>query len=116
MSLQVVLEVEFYPDDEIDRLLSPNSKLTLYRIVQEQINNIIRHAAAKQIVVELFTEEGNIELIIADDGVGFNPDTIRKGMGLQNMRSRAELLSGTIQIASVPGKGSKVKVVLPINQ
>jgi signal transduction histidine kinase len=111
-----VIEVEFYPDEEIDRLLSPNSKLTLYRIVQEQVNNIIKHAAAKQVFVELFSDEGNIELIIGDDGVGFDPATIKKGMGLQNMRSRAELMSGSIQIISTPGKGSKIKVVLPINQ
>jgi signal transduction histidine kinase len=111
-----VIELEFYPDEEIDRLLSPNSKLTLYRIVQEQINNIIKHAGAKQVFVELFSDEGNIELIIGDDGVGFDPETIKKGMGLQNMRSRAELLSGSINIISAPGKGSKIKVVLPINQ
>ena len=110
-----VLEVEFYPDHETDGLLSANSKLTLYRIVQEQINNIIKHAQAKQVFVELFPEDGNIELIIADDGIGFDPDTIKKGMGLKNMRSRAELLSGKIDINSTPGKGSKIKVVLPIN-
>ena len=110
-----VLEVEFYPDNETDKLLSPNSKLTLYRIVQEQINNIIKHAQAKQVFVELFPEDDHIELIIADDGIGFDPETIKKGMGLKNMRSRAELLSGKIDISSMPGKGSKIKVVLPIN-
>ncbi len=111
-----VIDVEFYPDDEIDQLLSPNSKLTLYRIVQEQINNIIKHSGAKQVFVELFSDQGNIELIIGDDGVGFDPETIKKGMGLQNMRSRAELLSGSINIISAPGKGSKIKVLLPINK
>lgn len=110
-----VVEVEFYPDNETDHLLSANSKLTLYRIVQEQINNIIRHAQAKQIFVELFPEEGNVELIIADDGVGFDPETIKKGMGLKNMRSRAELLSGKLDVISTPGKGSKIKVLIPIN-
>jgi len=55
------------------------------------------------------------QLIIADDGVGFDPQTIKKGMGLKNMRSRAELLSGKIDIISTPGKGSKIKVILPIN-
>jgi len=110
-----VVEVEFYPDNETDHLLSANSKLTLYRIVQEQINNIIKHAQAKQIFVELFPEEGNVELIIADDGVGFDPETIKKGMGLKNMRSRAELLSGKLDVISTPGKGSKIKVLIPIN-
>jgi len=110
-----VVEVEFYPDNETDHLLSPNSKLTLYRIVQEQINNIIKHAQAKQIFVELFPEEGNVELIIADDGIGFDPETIKKGMGLKNMRSRAELLSGKLDVISTPGKGSKIKVLIPIN-
>ena len=110
-----VLQVEFYPDNETDGLLSPNSRLTLYRIVQEQINNIIKHAQAKQIFVELFPENGSIELIIADDGIGFDPEKIKKGMGLKNMRSRAELLSGKLDISSTPGKGSKLKVVLPIN-
>jgi len=63
----------------------------------------------------LFPEEGNVELIIADDGIGFDPETIKKGMGLKNMRSRAELLSGKLDVISTPGKGSKIKVLIPIN-
>ena len=110
-----VIAVEFYPDDETDRLLSATAKLTLYRIVQEQVNNILRHANAKQVFIELFPEEGQVELIVSDDGIGFDPETVKKGMGLENMRSRTALLNGKFDIIAAPGKGTKIKVVLPIN-
>ena len=110
-----VIEVEFYPDAEIDRLLSATAKLTLYRIVQEQVNNILKHASAKQVFIELFPEEGQVELIVSDDGIGFDPVTVKKGMGLENMRSRSALLNGKFDIIAAPGQGTKIKVVLPIN-
>jgi PAS domain S-box-containing protein len=111
-----VIEVEFYPATEEEMPMSPNSKLTLYRIAQEQINNIVRHSGATQVFVELYPEEDFIEMVISDNGSGFNPQTVKLGMGLKNIRSRAELLNGRSEIITSPGKGCKLKVNIPISK
>ncbi|MBX9784189.1 MAG: PAS domain S-box protein [Chitinophagaceae bacterium] len=108
-----MMEVEFYPDNDIENLIHPNTKLTLYRIVQEQMNNILKHAGAKNVLIELFAENSMIELIVTDDGQGFDITTIKRGLGLKNMRSRTELLNGTIDIKTGPDKGCKLKVQIP---
>lgn len=108
-----IINVEFYPDADVETLINANYKLTLYRIVQEQINNIVRHASATQAQIELFHEDGYIELVITDDGQGFDTHTAKKGHGLKNMRSRAELLNGSMEIITAPGKGCKLKIHIP---
>ena len=108
-----LIDVEFYPDLEIENLINSNYKLTLYRIVQEQINNIVKHSSANSVLIELFAEENNIHLIITDDGTGFDVNTVKKGQGLKNMRSRAELLNGVTEMITAPGKGCKLKVTIP---
>jgi PAS domain S-box-containing protein len=108
-----IIDVEFYPDPEVEQLINANYKLTLYRIVQEQINNIVKHSSASSVLIELFAEENSIHLTITDDGRGFDLDTVKKGQGLKNMRSRAELLNGTSEIITSPGKGCKLKVNIP---
>ena len=111
-----VIDVEFYPSAEEEMALSPNSKLTLYRIAQEQINNIVRHSGAKQVYVELYPEEDVVEMVISDNGSGFDILTVKPGMGLKNIRSRAELLNGKAEIITSPGKGCKLKVIIPISK
>jgi signal transduction histidine kinase len=108
-----IIDIEFYPDSDVETLINENYKLTLYRIVQEQINNIVKHAEAKTVLIELFHENNMIELVVTDDGRGFDPTTVKKGHGLKNMRSRAELLNGTIEMITAPGKGCKLKVHIP---
>ncbi len=108
-----IVDVEFYPDNEVEKLLNANAKLILYRIVQEQINNIVKHANAKNILIELFAENNYIELILSDDGIGFDLETVKKGLGLRNMKSRAQLLNGTTEIITNPNKGCKLKVHIP---
>jgi len=109
-----IVDFEFYPAMETEQQLSSNAKLTLYRIVQEQINNIVRHAEATHVIIELFPENGTVELLITDDGKGFDVETIRRGMGLKNIKSRAELLNGSAELITAPGKGCKLKVVIPV--
>jgi PAS domain S-box-containing protein len=108
-----IINVEFYPDADVETLINANYKLTLYRIVQEQINNIVKHASATQTQIELFHEDGHIELVITDDGKGFDINTVKKGHGLKNMRSRAELLNGSMDVITAPGKGCKLKIHIP---
>lgn len=88
----------------------------LYRIAQEAVGNAIRHARATSIAMRLRDGAANIELEIADDGIGFAPDDVerrRPGMGLFTMRERAALVGGRLTIRSVNGKGTRVVAQVP---
>ena len=85
----------------------------LYRIAQEALNNALKHAKASSVTVRIRPIEADVvELEIADDGKGFDPEAVgdQGGMGLVNMRERAERLGGTLQIISAPGEGTRVRV------
>lgn len=97
--------------DNLDEdLLSDNLKLTIYRIIQEQVNNILKHAHAKTIFIRLTQEETELQLKIKDDGIGFDMSKKRNGVGLQNIISRTELFDGTVVINSAPAKGCELVV------
>lgn len=101
-------------DFSIDEQLLPhNQKLALFRIVQEQLNNVLKHAAATTVQLRLGNANGLVVLEIKDDGVGFDPAGVRRGMGLSNIVNRAELFGGRAVIVSAPGAGCTVKVWLP---
>ena len=89
-------------------------KLTLFRIVQEQLNNIVKHARATQVVIRLSLEREYIVLMVVDNGVGFDAARHRRGVGITNIISRAELFSGKVEIASAPGEGCVLTVSLAI--
>jgi len=91
--------------------ISDAFKLAIYRIVQEQFNNIFKHANAKNILIQLYHEETNLILIIADDGNGFDTTTTSNGVGLINIQTRASLFNGTMHITSAPKMGTEIKVV-----
>jgi two-component system, NarL family, sensor histidine kinase UhpB len=99
-----------------EALLQRDQKLTIYRIVQEQMNNIIKHAGASNVFVSicLINSDHGLQLLIKDNGRGFDPSQKRNGVGLRNIISRAELLYGTVTIKSSPGEGCELKVVFPI--
>lgn len=109
-------EVEFAFDADIDNLISEQQKLMLFRITQEQINNVIKHANAKHLYIKLGVEAGNISLQIIDDGQGFDPEKLKskKGVGLSNIASRAELFNGKMHIISAPTQGCTLKIDVPI--
>jgi len=86
-------------------------KLNIYRIIQEQFNNILKHAAAKKILIRLKQEAHRTILTIKDDGIGFDPSKKSNGVGLMNMKTRASLFNGELSIISSPGKGCELKVV-----
>jgi two-component system sensor histidine kinase UhpB len=91
-----------------------NKKLMLYRIVQEQSNNIIKYAEAQQVSVTLNITGSGLVLLIADDGVGFDMTTKSKGIGLKNIDSRVAYYSGNMQLHSAPGKGTTLEVFIPL--
>ena len=106
--LGLIVSGEFTSLDE--STISDKLKLTIYRIVQEQLNNINKHAKAKKVCIRLVQKKGKIELLIKDDGVGF--DTSKKwiGVGLKNIKTRASLFNGDMHIISAPGKGCELQV------
>ena len=97
-------------------LLSDELKLNIYRIVQEQINNIIKHAQAGNVTIEVKTEGDNISIHVTDDGKGFKLSEKRKGIGISNMMNRIESYNGKMQIKTSPGNGTKIKVTIPASE
>ncbi|HTE27856.1 PAS domain S-box protein [Flavitalea sp.] len=93
-------------------LLTNDQKQALYRIVQEQLNNILKHADASNVNIVLNTEGEKIFLFIEDNGKGFNVKNVQKGVGITNMMSRAEVFNGKLEIDSLPGQGCRLKVIL----
>ena len=92
--------------------LEQSSLLALYRIVQELISNAIKHAAASEVLVQIFWESGKLVVNVEDNGTGFDPSIldIAEGIGWKNIRSRVELLKGKADILSHPGKGTAVNI------
>jgi NarL family two-component system sensor histidine kinase LiaS len=85
-----------------------------YCIAMEALNNALKHARAGQVTVRLWDEGNWVELVIEDNGRGFDPHRRRPGgMGLQNISERVERLQGVLKIDSTPGKGTRVQVRLP---
>src|SRR3569833_240005 len=94
--------------------LSMNQRLAIYRIVQEQLNNIIKHACATSVSVSLSQTNGDTILIVNDNGKGFDTLGKRNGIGLNNIISRAKVFNGKVKIESARGKGCLLIVNLPI--
>lgn len=111
------LQVEFYHQGNIDNVLDEKRKLMLFRIVQEQVNNILRHSQATIMTIELYEEGRMIELTIHDNGVGFDMEKVKqkKGVGLSNIISRAELFNGKVIIKTSPGNGCRLNINVPIS-
>jgi len=95
-----------------ENVLSEEQKLTLYRIVQEQLNNILKHSEASSIAITLSLSDSKVKLRIVDNGKGFDTKQQRNGIGLTNIINRAALFNGQVKIDSMPGEGCSVEVVL----
>jgi signal transduction histidine kinase len=105
-------QVEIQLDIERVPWLPPEVKLALYRIAQEALNNVVKHASADCVVVSLRVGGEAVELRICDDGRGFDPDDVRQGhFGLGNMAERAEAVGGLLRVESAVGQGTTVAVV-----
>jgi PAS domain S-box-containing protein len=97
--------------------LTLETKQTLYRIAQEALNNIIKHARPSQVELRLTSSAGKVILEIKDDGIGFDVDGLFPGhLGLRSMRERAENMGGELVIESIPGKGTRVFVQVPLQE
>lgn len=88
-------------------------KLTLFRIIQEQLTNVAKHARAKEVVIHLECNEEGVRIVISDDGVGFEKNKKRKGIGISNIINRADMFGGEVIIDSHPGEGCSLEVQFP---
>ncbi|MGN6494751.1 MAG: sensor histidine kinase [Agriterribacter sp.] len=96
--------------------LTHEQKLVLYRIIQEQLNNIIKHAAAKKVTITLSLDAiEQVHLIIHDNGRGFDQSKVKAGIGLRNITSRIQALKGHVDIQSIPGLGCKLTASFFVN-
>lgn len=100
--------------DEAIESLSALVKMNIYRIIQETLNNINKHANATTISLQLYVKEGFLFLSIADDGVGFNVEKSKSGIGLKNIKSRVESINGKLKISSEINKGTKVFIKIKL--
>ncbi|MBC7401062.1 MAG: sensor histidine kinase, partial [Mucilaginibacter sp.] len=96
--------------------LESNVEIVLYRVIQETVNNVIKHAKATTLFIKLERKQLGIDAIIADNGIGFNT-TLKddfEGIGLKNITTRIEYLKGTVEYISAPGMGTSVNIWVPI--
>ncbi len=89
-------------------------ELSLYRITLELINNIIKHSGAKNATIQLIKNDDSITLMVVDDGVGFDSNKIKEGMGLHNIKSRVDVFNGKLTIDTQPERGSTFIIEIPI--
>jgi len=101
------------------RTLQPTIETTIYRVVQEALNNVTRHARAASARIQIRRMTNALHCTIQDDGIGFDVDLVLNsrgatGMGLIGMRERLGILGGRIDVRSAPGRGTDVEVVIPL--
>ena len=94
-----------------ESLMSNKMRLAIYRIVQEQFNNILKYAKATNIYITMTHTNSELLLVISDDGIGFDPEVSSEGVGLFNIKTRASLFNGEVNIKSTIGKGTELSIV-----
>ena len=116
MKLLQQLDVQFIFNEKVEEKLSDDQKLMLFRVIQEQTNNIIKYAEAKSVQILINQSNNIINLVISDDGIGFDTsDPTTKGIGLINIISRADAYNGKVDIVSSPGNGCTLEIRFPID-
>lgn len=109
------INVKFIPNKrEYKQNLNEDDKVAIFRIVQEQLSNILKHANATMVVIRLEVINNRVRLCIKDDGVGFNLSQCKKGLGLRNIYNRVEYYSGSIQVYTSEGNGCEMCITLKL--
>ncbi len=101
-----------YQSFGLEQRLEQSMEIIIYRIVQELLNNILKHASASEAFVQLIKDENRLSVIVEDNGKGFDPNLAgnEKGAGLMNVRSRVDYLKGQLEIHAEPGKGTLINI------
>jgi signal transduction histidine kinase len=118
-SLEVIggVKVAVQAEDVVGDL-APDAELATYRIVQEALSNVVRHAHARHAEVRVAHEGDRLEVTVTDDGRGFDPARVMStdggGLGLFGMKERAGYIGGRVEVASARGKGTTVRAEIPL--
>jgi two-component system NarL family sensor kinase len=96
--------------------LDSSTSLSLYRITQEALHNILKHSQARNVRVDLSSDQRRVILRITDDGIGFDINMKTDGVGLPSMRQRIQALGGSIEISSSRRAGTQIEVQIPVQQ
>ena len=106
---------QFEADEKVSLVKLPmNYRRDMYLIFKEAINNIVKYSACKNVVIKLFAKDSLFQLVISDDGIGFDTTIAINGNGLQNMKARATVMGGSVAIESELNKGTIIQLVVPI--
>jgi two-component system sensor histidine kinase UhpB len=108
---KIKFDLQYQIEENIE--IDNQKELTIYRIVQEQINNIQKYSKCRNVTINIRSQGSNITLSIEDDGVGFDSEVKPKGIGMRNIKSRVDFYSGTFNIISSPGNGCRLEVTIP---
>lgn len=108
--VKISCALESFKEDSVN----DKFKLNVFRIVQEQLNNILKHANATKVTISLLQNKKNIMLTISDNGVGFDTAKKQKGIGIANIKSRAVSYNGMADFVSQPGQGCVLRVIFPV--
>mgnify|MGYP001598850913 CR=1 FL=1 len=114
MALTRMIKTDVDYNDSLEERLLPEQKLMVCRIIQEQTNNIIKHAEACEVQISVQEKEGYLQLLISDNGKGFDLNQTPGGVGLTNIRNRVEVFNGTLSIDTEPGKGCAMHISIPL--
>ena len=111
-----VIKVNLYTEG-LDNRIDTNIETVLYRVIQECVNNVIKHAKATHLDISMIRDEDGISATIEDNGTGFDTSDASKfnGIGLKNIHTRISYLKGTVEWNSEPGKGTLVAIHVPLN-
>lgn len=104
----------FHSASDADHRLPPDVETTIYRVVQEALTNVAKHAAATSVGVLVRRPAGVVSLVVEDDGVGFDPGAATDRLGLLGMRERVDLVGGELEIEAEPGHGTTILVTIPL--
>jgi signal transduction histidine kinase len=109
------IKINFYSEG-LDVKIDTNIEAVLYRVIQESVNNVIKHARASHLDISLIRDANNISITIEDDGTGFDQTQItnNEGIGLKNIKSRITYLKGSVEWDSMPGNGTAIIINIPI--
>ena len=107
------MQVSFQAHNISEKDFDKQAQFNIYRIVQEGINNIIKHAGATEAEIQLIRQDNHLTIMIEDNGKGFDPGNIKKGRGQTNMRARTQWLNGNFHLDSTPGRGTTICIDIP---
>jgi signal transduction histidine kinase len=109
------MEITIHHPNFREDVLDATQKLMIYRIIQEQLNNILKHSRAEHVVIQLLKNGKSVQLVIHDDGIGFNQRQATSGLGLKNIRHRLELYNGEMKIETSPEQGCRLEASFELN-